>query len=267
MKKSETEESIEFISELRSHLRHLFPMELPFDSTGGRPELQPLRGRPALKWLVVCAGFSLSGLLILLVHFNIGFMLSIPLTIAILWAFATLRDLPPAPMKVDIRFWSDGSLRIQSDWASVYLNDVGPIWAQDGLVFALAHDYEKRLASGDSHYAAILPVLRGRAARLGVESWNPADLHDPRKEMIPGEWEEREKMDHAIRSLYGPLLEQSLGTAKPVPIMLGKLTDGEDAESSSQDRRALVAISFMAFMHLYEEWTLQKPEGPETTAA
>lgn len=264
VKKSETKEAIEFISSLRSNLRHLFPMNLTFDSTGDKPELKPLRARPLQRWLLIIGSFLLSGLWILLVHFNLGILVSVPTTIGLLWAFAMLRDLPPAPMKVEIRFWSDGSLYIKSDSASVSLNEVGPIWVQDGLLFALAHDYQKQLDTGGKHAAAILPVLRGRASKLGVDNWNPSDIQDPRKEMLPGEWEKRDKMDEGIRSLYRPLLEQTPGKATPVPILLGRLMDADDAESSSQDRKSLVAISFICFMNLYEKTTLVKEQCQET---
>ena len=264
MKKSEAAQWLESISEAVSGLRHIFPLELSFDSTAGKSELQPLRARPVLKGLVVFSSYVLAGLFVLVLHFNIGWMLSVPLTIAILWVFATLRDLPPAPIEVDVKFWSDGSLRIKTEGASISLDDVGPIWEQDGLVFALAHDYEEKLESGGKYSASVLPALRARASKLGVERWNPSDIHDPHKNLVPGKWEGRAKMEAVMRSMYGPLLEKLADDAIPVPILLGRLLDADDTESSSQNRQSLAASCFIGFIHLKEKMLQPAADGQKT---
>ena len=262
MKKSENEELMETISKARSSLEHIFPIELPFDSTGGKPGLQPLRARPLLRWLVVCASYFLAGLIVLVFHFNIGFMVSIPLAIAILWIFAMHRDLPPAPRQVDIKFWSDGSLRINSEWASVTLDDVGPVWVQDGLVFALAHDYEKKLESGGTSSAAILPALRGRAAKLGTDSWDLSGIDDSRKHLYPGTWSEGAKMDEVIRRGYTLALERSPETATPVPILLGKFLENGDAEYRDQPLNSIAVFNIAGLVGLSGKWA--RPEDGET---
>lgn len=264
MKKSETEEWLESLSEALSGLRRLFPIELSFDSTAGKAELQPLRARPALKGVVVFASYVLSGLFVLVLHFNIGWAISVPMTIAILWVFATLRDLPPAPMEVEVKFWSDGSLRIKTEGASISLDDVGPIWEQGGLVFALVHDYEEKLERGGKFSASVLPALRARASKLGVERWNPSDIEDQRKDLFPGEWERHDKVEAAIRSKYGPLLEKLLENTTPVPILLGRLLEADDAESSSQTRKLLAASSFIGLIHLKEKMLQPAADGQKT---
>lgn len=262
MKKSENEELMETISKARSSLEHIFPIEVPFDSTGGKPGLQPLRARPLLKWLVVCASYFLAGLIVLVLHFNIGFMVSIPLAIAMLWMFAMHRDLPPAPLQVDIKFWSDGSLCIGSDRASVYLNDVGPVWIQEGLVFALAHDFEKVLANGSKSSAAILPALRGRAAKLGTDSWDLSDIDDSRKHLFPGTWSEGARLDEVIRRGYTLALERSPETATPVPILLGKFLEDGDAEYRDQALNSIAAFNIAGLVGLSGKWA--RPEDGET---
>ncbi|TVQ32598.1 MAG: hypothetical protein EA370_12355 [Wenzhouxiangella sp.] len=176
------------------------------------------------------------------------------MAIAALWVFAMQRDMPPAPLNLNTKFWSDGSLRIKSDGASVYLNDVGPVWTQDGLVFALAHDYEQRLERGGNHAASILPVLQSRAARLGIEQPKPADIRNGRMEMVPGKWKrgDRGPINKAARLLCAPLLKQAPGPSKPVPVLLGQLLDAEDVETSEQNRKMLAYINIAACLHMHK---------------
>lgn len=254
MKKSDTGELTQAISKLRSNLSPLFPVELPFDSTGGKRELQPLRAHAVLNAGVILAKYLLAGLVVLFFHFNTGIWVSVPMAIAILWLFAMQRDMPPAPLNVNIKFWSDGSLCIESDDAWVYLNDVGPVWTQDGLVFALAHDYEKKLEGGGKHAVAILPLLQSRAAKLGVEPPKPADIRNGRMEMVPGKWTRRERgpVSKTARLLCSRLLEQAPGTSKPVPVLLGQLLDADDVETSERNRKMLAYINLAACLHMHE---------------
>ena len=217
----EIDQSLEKLDKLRERASGGFPISIEVDSTGGRPELQPLRAKPWRKALVVISSVLATVLLVLIVHFNVGTLWAVLLGIAALFVLAVIRALPAAPMEILVELGDSGSLHIKSgsDWA--YPSNVAPIWEQDGLLFALVHNYDKENARRDDGWG-LLHHLHQRASQLGEGQWQPGALECPAKVLFPGIGQTDDAMDKGLREMFGEFFSGSPLVDDLKPILLGR---------------------------------------------
>lgn len=198
-----------------------FAVTIDLDSTGGRFRLQPLSARPWLKALVVLACFPVFGTLALIIHFNVGMIWSVLFVIAVLWFFAELRSQPLPPDQIEARFYKAGHIRIKSGWTELKLPFVGPLWEQQGLVFAVVHEHAS-FGEGLSDEAwNLLHHLQKRARRLGFDSWKVSDLDDDNGTLWPSMIEDN-RGDALLRKSFRHHFEQAKKDPANFIIVLGR---------------------------------------------
>ena len=236
----EIDQSLGKLDELRERASGGFPVTIEVDSTGGRPELQPLCATPWRKALVVVGSLLGTVLLVLIVHFNIGTIWAVLLAIAALFVLAVIRTLPAAPMEISVELRDTGSLQIKSgsDWA--YPIDVGPIWEQDGVLFALIHNYTKENASQDGGLG-LLHHLHQRACKLGESHWQPSVLDCPDKVLFPGIGQTDDAMDKGLREMFGGFFLGYPSIEDLKPILLGR-PKNRDNEGFKEEYDLLIGM-------------------------
>lgn len=262
MDQSERYAILEKVQKTRDRFGGLFPVPFVADSTGGRTQLQPLRAKPWLKNLLVIASFPFFGVVILIAYFNLGALLTGLFTISILWVFAIIRTMPDAPLEVEIQLDCRANLRIESDSDKLSLRDVGPIWEQDGLLFALVHDFDNENASSGKDGFGLLPQLHQRAAKLGEGHWNPDNLQSAHKALFPGIGQDLDDLDNNLKSMFSELFAESPSIGSAKPILLGRPKDRDSKEFKEKYDRLIGTFNTLAFVEFQERQLLGK-DGDE----
>jgi len=241
----------EELEALREMAEKPFPLEIMLDSTGGRRQLKPIRAYPWLKCLLVIASFPLTILVTLLIHFNIGTIPAVMFVIAVLWISAMLRSTPPAPLDIEVSLSAYGSLEIDAESGTLDLYHVGPLWEQDGLVFALVHEFdgfEERVHTG----WCTLWYLKRRTETLGQDSWQPGDLENKNRVLWPGTTSDSKEGDALLRTLFSNLLENSQAQASTSVILLGRPFNRDEPGYKEEYDRLLGMFNVLAFCNLVE---------------
>jgi len=255
----------EELDALREMAEKPFPLDIMLDSTGDRRQLKPIRAYPWLKCLLIIASFPLTILVTLLFHFNVGTIAAVVFVIAVLWFFAELRSKKPAPLDIELTLTGNGGLWIEAESGSVWADHVGPVWEQDGLIFALVHGYDDFEECLDNGWVTLLHLDK-RTRKLGQDSWQASDLKDEDRVLWPGTESDSKEGDALLRTLYSNLLENPQHDTPLSVILLGRPFNRDEPGYQEEYDRLLGMFNVLALCNLAENVYQAEGAGQESEA-
>ena len=253
MSNSFKEKFSEQVESLHQKASRYFAVTIQLDSTGGRFMFQPLSARPWLKALVVLACFPVFGTIALIIHFNLGALWSVPFVIAVLWVFAEIRSQDPAPVQIEARFYKAGRIRIKSGSNELNLPFVGPVWEQQGLIFALVHEHRTFRKNLDDGATGLLGHLQTRARKLGHKSWTAAQFEDKGMTFWPNARNDGSETESMIRNSMKYVFEHAVKKPPRTVILLGRPVD-RDSKGFVEQYDLLVSLFNILTLRNLSRW-------------